>query len=523
MLRRNFISILLAGILAVTAPFAAAQDYYPPAIGDYDGANDYLSHANALTGAASSKKGIFSSWIRIDGSDASWRDILGNSGDKIIVQMSIGNEFRVYGENAASGVILDISTGSTYLAGTNWIHFLASWDLAAGTSHIYINDSDDAAAPVALVDDVIVYTATTWTVGARYLATNKFSGAFSELYFAPNQYLDFSDTANRRFFIDANGNPVDLGPSCSTPTGTASIVCMRTQFNNPGLNDGTGGDFVLNGAPTYTQGPVPISNHTYTNTTGSGGRLGTAFDGSSDYYTKVEMDGTADGPDGTFSLWIRPDGINTPRTFFGSSGGFVTIRIENLTNTLLLSLHAVGAAKKVGMQSTVQLTDSTHWYHALASWSAGTAIHLYIDGVEALNLASDTNIAGDIDYTREANIAAASAGAQVFAGTFSEFYLNQAEYIDLSVAANREKFISPAGRPVYLGPTCALPTGTAAIVCLPDGDASDNRGTGGDFVANGSPTPILGPEPIMPTTWTPGTVRGRGGRGGRSTIHEELR
>lgn len=47
--------------------------------------------------------------------------------------------------------------------------------------------------------------------GAIYLA---------EPWIAPNQFVDFSDVANRRKFISAAGKPTDLGADGSAPTGT---------------------------------------------------------------------------------------------------------------------------------------------------------------------------------------------------------------------------------------------------------------------------------------------------------------
>jgi len=61
------------------------------------------------------------------------------------------------------------------------------------------------------------------------------------------------------------------------------------------------------------------------------------------------------------------------------------------------------------------------------------------------------------------------------------------EYIDLSVDANWEKFFNLSTlRPVYLGDTGELPTGTAAEGYFPDGDMTSNLGTGGNWVKTGT-------------------------------------
>jgi hypothetical protein len=72
----------------------------------------------------------------------------------------------------------------------------------------------------------------------------------------------------------------------------------------------------------------------------------------------------------------------------------------------------------------------------------------------------------------------------------AEVYINLAEYVDLSVEANRRKFISSAGKPVNLGASGSVPTGTAPIMYF-KGPASafpTNLGTGGNFTVTGTLT-----------------------------------
>ena len=516
MLRRTFTTLLLAGLLAATAPFAAAQDYYPPAIGDYDGAADYLNRGAGLTGAADSKLGIFSVWFRMDGHSGA-PHFLSNQAANVRFTIWSDQKIRIVCRSGTTK--LDLYSAGTYAPSSDWRHLLVSYDLGNAKAYMYVDNVSVGDTPATLVDSTIDYTDTDWGIGKQISAASYWDGALAEVYFNTVKYLDISIEANRRFFIDPDGRPVDLGPACSTPTGTAPIVCMRTQFNNAGLNDGTGGDFVINGAPTYTQGPVPISNHTYTNTTGSGGRLATDFNGvSNDYGRASDLDGNADSKVGIMSFWVRLNGNDGVTRYIYTNKNNQFGLIFTASNSFQIFGHNVATTTILDKQTTgIAFTTSTTWKHVLASWDlAATTLKIYVDGVDvtagAGTLTDDT-----IEYTRtEHSIPAGSSGANPLNGAISEFYFNTAEYIDFSDVANREKFINPAGRPVYLGPTCALPTGTAAILCFPDGDASDNRGTGGDFVAYGAPTPILGPEPIMLTTWTPGTKRGRGGR---SAIH----
>jgi hypothetical protein len=64
------------------------------------------------------------------------------------------------------------------------------------------------------------------------------------------EFLDISVEANRRKFINAAGDPVDLGSDGSTPTSTAPIVYQNGDFTNFETNQGTGGNFTVTGALT---------------------------------------------------------------------------------------------------------------------------------------------------------------------------------------------------------------------------------------------------------------------------------
>lgn len=219
---------------------------------DFDGTNDYMARGADLTGMADGKTGIVSFWYRVDGGDGSNRFILGNYNNAFAVFHDTSNKLSVFGVNSAVTTILDIDSTTAYTASGTWLHVLVSWDLANTTAHLYINDSSDLTSNT-LTDDTIDYTTATpnWWVGAGSAASFKMNACIAELYFAPNQYLDFSLEANRRKFISADGKPVHLGTDGSLPTGTAPIVYQHLDDGeavaNFATNAGTGGDFSITG------------------------------------------------------------------------------------------------------------------------------------------------------------------------------------------------------------------------------------------------------------------------------------
>lgn len=218
---------------------------------DYDGSADYLSKAADLTGNANSKTGIISAWIRIDGGDSTARYMIASANIFFAFQVTAGNKIGVYAENGAGAKILDVATSASHVADAGWVHVLLSYDLATTTAHLYIDDVSDKSENT-VTDDTIDYTRTSWGVGAAPAGGTYFNGALSELYFAPGQYLDFSVEANRRLFISADGDPVDLGGTGATPTGTAPLLYLPGPAAAVNVNEGSGGDFTINGAPAET-------------------------------------------------------------------------------------------------------------------------------------------------------------------------------------------------------------------------------------------------------------------------------
>ena len=131
--------------------------------------------------------------------------------------------------------------------------------------------------------------------------------------------------------------------------------------------------------------------------------------------------------------------------------------------------------------------------HVLASWNLATTVtQMYINDTTdaaAVSTATDDNI----DYTQTAHAVGAYVNAINFlTGRISELWFNPT-YLDISVEANRRKFISPSGSPVNLGATGSLPTGTAPLIYMPGAVVGQNLGTGGDFAAVGAPKVVTGP------------------------------
>lgn len=461
--------------------------YYPKAI-LFDGTTDFMLRGADLTGNADSKSGILSTWIRLDGKDGqNIRIITRDENPRVRLRRSTSNTFRITLNNAANSDILVVTSSSTYVAGPEWIHVLASWDLATPESSLYINDINDSITSVE-IDDTIDYTAVNWAVGATVPGAEKLPGALSDMYFAPGQFLDFTVEANRRKFIDANGNPAPLGFDGSLPTGTAPLVYLRGIETDQGVNSGTGGDFVSQSTQVPGETPGPVGD-------GTSGAPSTyvpnaiLFDGSTNSLQRASaLNGVADGKEGIFSTWFRFDGGDgVDQRIFSNAAlrvdirkiGANTLRIDcdNSVGTLILRMNTVTA-----------FTASAAWHHLLISWDlAATVANIFIDDVDDEALGA-TKIDDVIDYSPFAWAIGASTTPSTFLfGALADPYFIP-EFLDITVVSNRRKFIDANGDPVFLGNDGSLPTGGQSAVYMSGSspDAGINGGYGGDFVETGT-------------------------------------
>lgn len=150
---------------------------------------------------------------------------------------SIGTSatFEILGRNSAGSNVL-LMTGDTSLSNdfTTWWNVLVSVDMSdTGKRHIYLNDSAETLSVTTYVDDLIDFVGTQYRL-ANLNSNNGCSCSISEFYLDVGTYTDFSVEANRRKFIDASGEPVDLGKFGELPTGSRPEIYMS---KGDGVND----------------------------------------------------------------------------------------------------------------------------------------------------------------------------------------------------------------------------------------------------------------------------------------------
>ena len=157
---------------------------------------------------------------------------------------------------------------------------------------------------------------------------------------------------------------------------------------------------------------------------------------------------------GIMSFWMRRYSTRYRQIIHGvdvsvSVSAGLVFNLKNSVHVSQLLMNAIGVTWSVGP-----------WRHILMSYDISASVaHLYVDDVDRKGTTSIGTLPIDWTFSNPFSIFATLAGEQKFEGCFADFYINPDEYLDLSVEANRRKFIDAAGDPVYLGATGQLPTG----------------------------------------------------------------
>lgn len=196
---------------------------YPVGAVNFDGTNDY--GAALLASISDSKSGIVSVWNKAGTTGGNNFFIYTNTGGYVNIYKNNVDKYIIEAYNAAASQILLLTSNTAYTA--NWRHIAASWDLAAGLAHLYIDGADDEGAGTVKTNDTIDYTRASHSVGATVLGASLYNGDMAELYFAAGQYADITVPATLQKWRRSNGTPANLGTDGSTPTGTAPTALWR--------------------------------------------------------------------------------------------------------------------------------------------------------------------------------------------------------------------------------------------------------------------------------------------------------
>lgn len=222
----------------------------------------------------------------------------------------------------------------------------------------------------------------------------------------------------------------------------------------------------------------------------------TDFDGSTNYITRTSaLTGVSNHADGLMSFWMRLDGGNSTNlaVLDMNDSGLNNFIRRNSSGKMEISWANAGGTGTFGYYGSTTLTSGSAWKHIILAWrwNATLVQQMYIDSV-AETLTDTSNVGGpdtfyynasDFGYRIGDNYGSNTSGSK-FNGCMAEFYFAPGQYLDLSVAANIQKFRSTSGRPVSLGVDGSKPTGTAPAIYF-SGTFASNLGAGGAFTSSG--------------------------------------
>jgi len=213
------------------------------------------------------------------------------------------------------------------------------------------------------------------------------------------------------------------------------------------------------------------------------------YDGTNDFALRgADLTGNADAKTGTFSAWLRLDGGDGANQVLieNTSRGFEVLRAS--ANTLeIRGENAIGSLIMRMVSASTYLASASH-IHLCGTWDLAVPVtHFFIDDVDD-EAAGSTEIDDTIDYTKaDWGIGAWVTGGLKLNGCLQELWFDNV-FFDVSVLANRRKLITATLKPVDLGANGELVTGTTPLIYAPDGDPSNNKGTGGNFTITGALT-----------------------------------
>lgn len=454
---------------------------------DFGGTNDYLSRSSDLVGNADGKTFTFSAWFYLSKKGFSVSSNFIEIG-RLRIQHSGSGTFLIlgYADGASSQSLYAIFAGDYRLAAESYINIQISIDLAdSNKRHVYVNDAQVPVYWNTYLNDVLDLTFAPNTVASRRNFSEKMDGRLAHV-FLDYTYRDLSIESNRRLFITADRKPAE-GMEALNPI----LYLPLTDPTQPGKNLGTGGDFALTGVVARSgRGPNQY-NTPYSD-----------LDGAADYLSRTTAPvGIADGKRVTFQFCWSPKTfastqevlcfrhtLNGPRVLVDSyyAANYARFEFRNSSNTAIA----------VYTTSTSFVVGRNYIFTVSFDLSSASLRHVYINGLsDAGTWSTYTNQDIQLNITSNAQYL---VGCKYGSGSFVNGRLGDVffhtSYIDLSVQANREKFVTGTGidaKPVDLGANGEKPFGTPPPIYLPmyGNNAGKNYGTGGDFTVNSGPFP----------------------------------
>lgn len=304
------------------------------------------------------------------------------------------------------------------------------------------------------------------------------------------------DTANYACAVSAESTPPPAARAQTIASSrTANSIQVQTTL---GLSTPTNGNarfsIIATGVPAYHAAAVHLDGSTWLNTASLLTGVVASPDGCGSFWMNIAQ--LADLP--TFPQILschvpsgfNPWGINIDKgpTTGDLTGGFYSSTSANPTFGFSSDTDTFPSAFGIW----VNVLWSVQTNHA----AAAKIVQLFFNDSAPVQFVVDADASFSIDWN-EATIDDISFftynngdPAHTLLCDVADFWFAPGQFIDFTSLPNRRKFISSAGKPVFLGNDGSLPTGTAPAVFF-TGNATNfgtNVGSGGVFATTGTIT-----------------------------------
>jgi hypothetical protein len=381
--------------------------YIPNAVA-FDGTNDYLSYASPLAGVSDGKTITASFWAKFNSYPSSaCFDVYNTNPSRVrITYCGNGTETMQINLRDTSGAIrADVGCGPDPHVVDTWYHHLISVDMATGTAHCYVDDVDSIQTFAAPTDTTLDFTNAQHFIGAGAGPTAIMNGSVADLWIDYETYIDFSIEANRRKFIDADGNPIYLGANGTLPTGSAPDIFLSGDTDTWHTNKGTGGGFTENGALTEAITKPGQVAEPSCDTIGETCADGLIYAGLS--------------PDGSEPMYTTPADAPSVYAWNDGTSNYTDIAMVNCTDTS----PGTASSCQTGEANTALLValngSGTPAPYAAAEYCNGLSAHGYDDwylpAQDELNVLHTNKNTGDLNGTFDET------------GTLASFYWSSSE------------------------------------------------------------------------------------------------
>lgn len=217
---------------------------------------------------------------------------------------------------------------------------------------------------------------------------------------------------------------------------------------------------------------------------------------ATDLVRSATLQNTTDGPRFTISLWFKMKShASNPTTqiLFENTAGRIQLGFySDHPGDPIYDIWVQGKNSSDTLRAKIEAYDiisENVWYHAIASFDTTSGQgRLYINDVEVdydmRNVASGGQV---MDIQSGAYMVHFFGWSGGFEGEIADLWYDDS-YVDLSVEANRRKFITGSGAPASLGANGSGPTGAQPLIFF-SGDAAQwgtNKGRGGTFAQQGT-------------------------------------